>query len=453
MEKTASVNAKLDSSLDDKTLYKTVKIKGVAYGEDFQEYILECGRGLYPDDNDWIQIKTSSKPIYVESALAHWDTTNVDDGFYTLRLRINAGDYTYEDQTLIVIHNEINTFYVDDDNIVGPWEGSQDYPFKKIQDAIDGCGNGDTVFVYSGIYYENLWIDRKSINMIGQDKETTIIENNYDNINNWIISYPTVEINAAKGVKISGFTMRSDLDSGPDPLMAHDNIKLFFSSDCTISDNNLYSTILSRGGGIDLYDSSNNKITENNLTDTNSISIRGRLSFNNIISDNILENFYVGIILAGCIYNKIYNNTISKNPADPFETNYGIKICDHSYCNEIYSNKITNNSYGIYVDEYSLNNHLYYNNFIDNIQNAHDEENNLWYLIIEKEGNYWDDYTGVDADGDGIGDIPYYIPGGDNKDKYPLMNPCEESSQYSEQSSPQQSPQEQSLPSGSPTNS
>jgi len=80
------------------------------------------------------------------------------------------------------------------------------------------------------------------------------------------------------------------------------------------------------------------------------------------------------------------------------------------------------NEYGMYIEDSSNNNLLYHNNFYDNTHNARDQCYNSWDNGADSGGNYWDDYTGVDANGDGIGDTPYSIPGGGNKDRYPFMN-------------------------------
>ena len=68
-----------------------------------------------------------------------------------------------------------NIIYVDDDNIDGPWDGSYDYPFEHIQDAINVSQSFDTIFVRNGTYLEYLTIT-KEIYLIGEDNTNTIIQ-------------------------------------------------------------------------------------------------------------------------------------------------------------------------------------------------------------------------------------------------------------------------------------
>jgi len=69
-------------------------------------------------------------------------------------------------------------------------------------------------------------------------------------------------------------------------------------------------------------------------------------------------------------------------------------------------------------------NKFWHNNFINNTQQAYIPYSgyaNLWDDGYPSGGNYWSDYTGLDANDDGIGDIPYLIDA-DNQDRYPLMH-------------------------------
>ena len=104
--------------------------------------------------------------------------------------------------------------------------------------------------------------------------------------------------------------------------------------------------------------------------------------------------------------------------------------------NEIIANIIADNdASGIILGE-SFGNLLYYNIFLRNglegdpsFGNGWDQWGiNSWYKDEGSSGgigNYWDDYTGEDNNGDGIGDTPYYIPPNPltNNDEYPLMYP------------------------------
>ncbi len=60
-----------------------------------------------------------------------------------------------------VFNGSQTTIRVDD-------EGDGDY--TKIQDAIDNASNGDTIMIYSGIYHENLLVN-KTLILLGIDTE------------------------------------------------------------------------------------------------------------------------------------------------------------------------------------------------------------------------------------------------------------------------------------------
>ena len=235
------------------------------------------------------------------------------------------------------------------------------------------------------------------------------------------------------------FTIRNCtvMNSGTN-LMANAGIKLLSSSNGTVVENNCLNNVKSgimlefgnynfitdnyiynsSGVGVRIYQSVHNEVLGNNITEggTNSEGIMiDTYSEFNVISDNDVSNQFTGIRIAAAAAsnNTIFNNWLFNN------SHIGINISPGCNNNTIELNEIQNSSYGLRIS--GDGNAFYRNILINNTQNAEDWGNyNQW--DNGSIGNFWDDYGGVDADDDGIGDTPYDIDFGANPDNFPIWD-------------------------------
>ena len=142
-----------------------------------------------------------------------------------------------------------NTTYVDDDNTNGPWDGTQEHPYQWIQDGIYNANDGDTVFVFIGIYYENIVV-YKSICLIGEDNQSTVIDGGRNGICISIFG---------DGNIINGFTIQNGGNTGDDAgIRIHSSLNII-----------LYNSITSNGHSAIIIEGNHNNTISHNIISSN----------------------------------------------------------------------------------------------------------------------------------------------------------------------------------------
>jgi parallel beta-helix repeat protein len=327
--------------------------------------------------------------------------------------------------------------------------------YTSIQDAINASIDGDTVYVFNGTYYENVIVN-KSISLIGEDKNITIIEGlggeDVVNVTSDWVNITGFTISNGYGGEFAGITLFKVMSCKIVTNIISDNyygisfhissknivatndinqnfrsgVYLWNSSDNkisnnSISSNNLYGILLQSKSksniilsnsisfndiGINFHSASNNTIEINNIKSSDDDGIHLVLSDNNTIKRNhISSSYWYGIYLSSFSDNNdILGNNISENGG-------GIYISS-SHSNNISTNNLSwNEIYGIYLSS-SLNHFVMDNNFVDdgifidgdllhfNTHTIYDDN-----IVNNQPLYFFKDCSGINLDGIAIGQL------------------------------------------------
>jgi parallel beta-helix repeat protein len=169
---------------------------------------------------------------------------------------------------MLVFENYMSYIYVNVNNTAGPWNGTAQHPLQSITDALAVLAPNGTIFIYEGIYWNTSIVLDKSLNLLGENQDTTILDGG------GLSASGIVSINGNHLISLANLTLRNaiqglQVQNGSNVTMSHCTVSQctdsavsmvesqhFLVTDCTFQNNNR---------GIQLTNCSYNQFYHNNF--------------------------------------------------------------------------------------------------------------------------------------------------------------------------------------------
>lgn len=325
-------------------------------------------------------------------------------------------------------------------------------PGESIQKAIDQATEGSTILVEKGQHNGSLLIE-KSVHLIGEegaiiagDGDGHVIEVKAPNvvIENFIIeksgnrdtdagiwmesSNNLIRHNVFKeiryGIYIQKGRMNRIIDNQITGYDGHfstkgNGVHLFYAEETEITGN----VIRQVQDGI-YFDFAKDSTVKGNKVEGSRYGYHIMYAKKGFLTENISTKNITGIMIMDGDNFKITDNVIAENLD---YRGHGILIFDSDHM-DILNNRVTFNNTGLSLQDArdcKIKNNIFAGNYIGldlkdkNERNTMINNNFIGNIVQTKiftsvepmdlngHGNYWDDYSGMDLNGDGIGEIPY----------------------------------------------
>jgi parallel beta-helix repeat protein len=230
--------------------------------------------------------------------------------------------------------------------------------YSSIQSAINNSPSDGVVFVYTGTYHETLII-KKSIHLVGQNKNTTIINGDE---NTFVVTL------LANNVTLSGFTITNSEKKFPFAGV------YIHSNDNTISDTILTGNYYGMQLG---YSSHGNRIFNNTIFHNQQCGIYFNHASENILMGNTVYNHNVNGfgLYEFSNSNSIIGNIFSQN------RNTGVNIRE-SYQNTVKNNTFLNNAVGLHKPSPEYQTSTENNSFSENTQSVDEERDPFVFTVV-----------------------------------------------------------------------